>query len=132
MDAARRMHPAFNRAFTQGDDDELFELLDPEAEWIPITAVLEGTRYKGEDEVRGWIEGIKREWEIFETRPQEYRDLGDDRVLILGTWRARGRSSGVELDSQPAAWLLQIEGGKITRMQTFTDRARAFEAAGVE
>jgi len=94
--------------------------------------VLEGTRYKGEDEVRGWIEGIKREWEIFETRPQEYRDLGDDRVLILGTWRARGRSSGVELDSQPAAWLLQIEGGKITRMQTFTDRARAFEAAGVE
>jgi ketosteroid isomerase-like protein len=132
MDAARRMHPAFNRAFTEGDDDELFELLDPEADWIPITAVLEGTSYKGEDEVRGWIEGIKREWEVFETRPHEFRDLGDDRVLILGTWRARGRSSGVELDSQPAAWLIQCERGKITRMQTFTDRAKAFEAAELQ
>jgi len=131
MDAARRMHPAFNRTFTQGGD-ELFELLDPDVEWIPITAALEGTSYRGEEEVRGWMEEIKREWEIFETRPRDFRDLGDDRVLILGTWRARGRSSGLELDSQPASWLIKFEGGKITRMQTFTDRAKALEAAGLD
>jgi hypothetical protein len=33
-------------------------------------------------------------------------DLGDDRVLVLGTCQARGRGSGVELDSQQAAWLV--------------------------
>jgi ketosteroid isomerase-like protein len=130
MEVARRFHPAFNHTFTQGGD-ELFELLDPDVEWIPITSVLDGTRYRGEDEVRGWIDDIKREWEIFEIWPWEFRDLGDERVLILGTWRARGRSSGVELDSQPATWLVRSERGKITRMQTFTDRAKAFEAAGI-
>jgi len=130
MDVARRMHPAFNHTFTQGGS-ELFDLLDADVEWIPITAVLDGTSYRGEDEVRGWIEDIKREWEIFEIWPREFRDLGDGRVLILGTWRARGRSSGVELDSQPATWLVHIGRGKIIRMQTFTDRAKAFEAAGI-
>ena len=130
MDAARRMHPAFNRAFTQGDDDELFELLDPEAEWIPITAGLDGTSYQGEPAIRGWMEEMKRQWEVFATRPEEFIDLGDDRVLVLGTWQARGRGSGVELDSQQAGWLVQCKAGKVIRMQTFTDRGRALETAG--
>ncbi len=130
MDVARRMLPAFNRTFTQGGN-ELFELLDTDVEWIPITAVLEGASYRGEEEVRGWMEEIERQWEIFETRPNQFRDLGDDRVLILGTWRARGRSSGVELNSQPAAWLITIGRGKVIRMETFTDRAKAYEAAGL-
>jgi ketosteroid isomerase-like protein len=37
----------------------------------------------------------------------------------------------VELDSQKAAWLMQFRDGKIIRLQTFTDRERAFEAAGL-
>jgi ketosteroid isomerase-like protein len=130
MDVARRFHPAFNHTFTQGGG-KLFELLDPDVEWIPITSVLDGTSYRGEDEVRGWMVEIRQQWDIFEIVPGEYRELGDERVLILGTWRARGRSSGVELNSQPATWLVQTERGKITRMQTFTDRAKAFDAAGI-
>ncbi len=130
MEAARALHPAFNRAF-EHSTSELYELLDPQAEWIPITAVLEGNSYQGHDGVRQWIEEMRRDWEVFETRPEEFRDLGDDRVLILGTWRARGRSSGVELDFQQAAWLVQCRGGKVIRLQTFTDRERALEAAGL-
>jgi ketosteroid isomerase-like protein len=131
MDTARRFHPAFNRAFKDGSD-ELFEILHPEAEWIPLTAVLDGIAYRGEEEVRAWIEEIRQQWDSYEIVSSEYRDVGDGRVLILGTWRARGRTSGVELDSQPAAWLIEAEDGRITRMQTFTDRAKAFEAAGLE
>ena len=131
MDTARRFHPAFNRAFKEGSD-ELFELLDRNAEWIPLTAVLDGIAYRGEEEVRAWIEEIRQQWDSYEIVSSEYRDLGDGRVLILGTWRARGRNSGVELDSQPAAWLVDCEAGRITRMQTFTDRAKAFEVAGLE
>ena len=130
MDAARRMLEAFNRTFREGTPD-LFEILDPGAEWIPITAVLEGTSYQGEAEIRRWMEEMKNQWEFYETRPEESLDLGDDRVLVLGTWRARGRGSGVELNSQPAAWLIRIEAGKVIRMQTFTDRLKAFEAAGL-
>jgi ketosteroid isomerase-like protein len=130
MEAARALLPAFNRAF-EHDASGLYELLDADAEWIPITAVLEGNSYRGHDGVRQWIEDMRRDWEVYETRPEEFRDLGDERVLILGTWRARGRSSGVELNSQQAAWLLRCQAGKVIRMQTFTDRERAFEAAGL-
>jgi hypothetical protein len=74
---------------------------------------------------------MKREWESFETCPEEFQDLGDDRVFILGTWRARGRGSGVELLSQQAAWLFHFKAGKLDRMQTFTDRHKALKAAGI-
>jgi ketosteroid isomerase-like protein len=130
VDAARRMHEAFNRTFSEGTAD-LFEALHPEAEWIPITAVLDGTSYRGESAIRRWMDDMKHQWEFYETRPEEFLDLGDDRVLVLGTWQAQGRGSGVELNSQQAAWLIRVAAGKVIRMQTFTDRLKAFEAAGL-
>jgi ketosteroid isomerase-like protein len=74
---------------------------------------------------------MNRDWDFFEARPEDFRDLGDDRLLALGTWRARGRTSGVELTSQPAAWLLEVRDRRVVRMQTFTDRDKALEAAGL-
>lgn len=120
---------AFNRAFTQGQAD-LYEYLDPDVEWIPITAILDGRTYRGHEGVRRWIEDLKRDWEVFETRAGELHDLGD-RILALGHWNARGRSSGVELRDQSAAWLAEWCDGRIVRMQTFTDQAKAREAAGL-
>ena len=90
-------------AYNRGDIPSFLDCLDPEVEWIPIMAALED---------------------------EEYHDLGD-RVLILGRWRARGRSSGVELTNQPATWLYEIKDGRAVWMRTFTDRAEALESAGV-
>lgn len=130
VDAARGVLPAFNRSFAQGTPD-LFELLDPQVEWIPITAALEGTSYQGTEGVHQWMEEMKRDWKVFETRPEEFRELGGDRVLALGTWRAQGRGSGVELAAQHAAWLIDCRDGKVVRLQTFTDVERGLEAAGL-
>jgi hypothetical protein len=47
VEAARRLHEAFNRTFTDGTED-LFELLDAGIEWIPINAALEGRSYQRE------------------------------------------------------------------------------------
>ena len=130
VEVARQAFVAFNRTFTEGTP-EFYEFVDPEVEWIPITALLEGTRYQGHDGVRQWMEDMKGDWEVFETHAEEFRDLGDDRVLALGTWRAQGRGSGVELDFPRAAWLTRFRDGKIIRLQTFTDRELALEAAGL-
>jgi ketosteroid isomerase-like protein len=131
VELARELFAAATSAINLGALDELNSLLDPEVEWIPINAALEGTRYRGHDGVRQWIDDMNRDWDYFEARPEDFRDLGDDRLLVLGTWRARGRSSGVELTSQPASWLLAFRDGRAVLMQTFTDRARALEAAGL-
>src|SRR5688500_3668608 len=90
VELARRAFEAFNRTFNEGTPD-LYELLDPEIEWVPMSALLDGTRYHGHDGVREWMEDMKRDWTTYETKPEHFRDLGDDRVLALGTWHARGR-----------------------------------------
>ena len=131
VELARLSFEAYNRTFAEGTPD-LYELLDPEVEWAPVSALLEGTSYHGHDGVREWIKDMKRDWTTFETRPERFLDLGDDRVLALGTWRAQGRGGGVELDFQHAAWLIQYRNGKLVRLQTFTDRTKALEAAGLK
>jgi ketosteroid isomerase-like protein len=130
VEFARRAFEAFNRTYAEGTPD-LYELLDPEVEWVPMSALLEGTRHHGHDGVREWVEEMKRDWATFETRPERFLDLGDDRVLALGRWRARGRGGDVLLDIPQAAWLVQYRKGKLLRLQTFTDQKKALEAAGL-
>jgi ketosteroid isomerase-like protein len=133
VESARRTFEAFNRAFTEGADD-LYALLDPEVEWIPVTAILEGRSYHGHEGVRRWIEDMKRDWEEFEPRPEEFLDLGDNRVLALGSWHARGRGGDVPLDFPHAAWLAQYPGGE-ARADAVVHRAtggpRSRQAVGV-
>jgi ketosteroid isomerase-like protein len=117
-------------AYTRGDVPSFLEELDPDVEWIPIMAALEGRVYRGREGVRRWLDDLARDWEYFQPVYEQYRDLGDG-VLVLGRWRARGRVSGVELENQPATWLYEIKNGKVVRMRTFTDRTEALEAAGL-
>ena len=126
LEQVQRLSSAFNSR----DLDELFELIDSDVEWIPIMAALEGRVYRGHDGVRQWVEDLSVDWDYFETHQEEFRELGD-RVLVFGRWRARARSSGIELESEPASWVIDLEDGKIVRLQTFTDRDEAVKAAGL-
>jgi RimJ/RimL family protein N-acetyltransferase len=42
-----------------------------------------------------------------------------------------GRVGGVELSFDQAAWLIELRGGKLIRLQAFADRSEALEAAGL-
>jgi ketosteroid isomerase-like protein len=130
VDLARKYFDGFNQWFNEGTFD-YYETLDPEVEWIPMSALLEGTRYHGHDGVRQWFKEMKRDWTSYELRPENFQDLGDDRVLVLGSWRAQGRGGEVMLDFAQAAWLVQYRNGKLVRLQTFTQRDKALEAAGL-
>jgi ketosteroid isomerase-like protein len=130
VEIARRHFDAFNRAFSEGASD-FYEMLDPNVELLPMSALLEGTSYHGHDGVQEWFEEMKRDWTSFEVRPEQFRDLGDGRVLVLGSWRARGRGGEVLLDFPQAAWLVQYRKEKVVRLRTFTDRQEALEAAGL-
>ena len=90
-----------------------------------------GTVFHGHDGVRQWIDDLKRDWAEFEAKPEQFLDLGDDRVLALGVWRARGRESGVPLDIPQAAWIGQFREGRLIRLQSFTERKKTLEAAGL-
>jgi ketosteroid isomerase-like protein len=131
VELARRSFAAFNRSVADGSDD-YYAFLDPEIEWIPITALLDGRTYRGPEGVRRWVDDVRRHWERYETQWRDAHDLGDGRVLAFGAWHARGRRGGVQLSFEQAAWLIHIRRGKLIRLQTFTDRTKAVEAAGFD
>jgi ketosteroid isomerase-like protein len=128
IEAIRRIWDAWDAAFS-GEDYAFLAGLAPEVEWMPLLAVLEGRVYRGHDGVREWLEELRHAWEVFEPIMEEFQDLGDGRYLVLGRWRVRARISGVELQTQPASWLIQVRERKVARLQTFTNRQEALEVA---
>jgi ketosteroid isomerase-like protein len=111
-------------------DTGLSECIHPEVDWRPIS--VEGTCFAGHDGIRAWAEHLFGDWETFELHPEEIRDIEENRLLALGHWCARARGSGLAFERQHASWLCDFRDGKIVRLETFTDREAALEAAGLE
>ena len=117
-------------AFSRGDVEEMLSYLDPETELhSAIVGGAEGNVYRGHDGFRRWYADSSETFEHFRFQWSEMRDLGD-RVLSLGRLQARGRESGVELDS-PMGWVWTIRRGKLLKAQGFLGEAEALEAAGL-
>ena len=70
----------------------------------------------------------------FRLEAEEYRELDDQRLLVLDHLSGRGKTSGLELEQmRPAgAWLFHVHGGKVTRMVRYLDRDRALADLGLE
>src|SRR5438132_1249059 len=98
-------------AFNRRDIDGALAPLDPDVELVPLKAVLEGGSYHGHAGLRRLLEDMKDDWERFTLVADEFRAVGQDRVLVLGRVVARGRS-GVDLDDE-AAWLCYLRAGRV-------------------
>ncbi|MBN1528473.1 MAG: nuclear transport factor 2 family protein [Thermoleophilaceae bacterium] len=121
-----RWSELFNRGDVEG---AIEECVHPDIEWVPIT--VEGTVFHGKAGVRQWVDQHFGFWETFELHPEEVLDAGPGRLLVLGSWRAKGRGSGLGFEKRPAGWLLDFRDGKVVRMETFTEIQAAMEAAGL-
>jgi ketosteroid isomerase-like protein len=60
---------------------------------------------------------------------RELWDL-DDRIVAIGSMRARGRESGAETES-PLAYLIALKTGKAIQIRSYLDPRQALEAAGL-
>jgi ketosteroid isomerase-like protein len=117
-------------AFPRGDMEEMLSYLDPELEWhSAIVGGAEGNVYRGHEGFRRWYADSFESFEELRNEWSEFRDLGD-RVLALGRVRARGRESGVEIDS-PMGWVVTTRRGKVLKAEGFLSRDKALEAAGL-
>ncbi len=77
-----------------------------------------------------WAEFLEA-WEDFATLAEEILDVGDDRVLALVRFQGRGRGSGAPVADFYGAQLFTLQNGKVVRLQLFTHRDDALEAAGL-
>jgi ketosteroid isomerase-like protein len=127
LDSLRRGYEAFNRRDIEG----LLTLFDPDATWIPSASAWgAGTTYHGHEGVVRLFEELERDWEEFQSLPQEFREVGDW-ILVLGDVVAIPKGGGKEIRS-PTAWIWEMRDGKALLLQAYTDPRRALEALGLE
>jgi ketosteroid isomerase-like protein len=69
-------------------------------------------------------------FDFYEHVPREQIAVGDEQVLTLLTFRARGRDSGAQIEvAEQHLWTLR--DAKIVRIEWFHDEAEARRAAGL-
>jgi uncharacterized protein len=120
-----------SRAWNEGGIEAVLEYLDPGVEWHgSAEGLLPGT-YHGHDGVRdylGWV------GEVFDERrlePLEVIDVDDERVISVIRIVGRSEKFGTELAAD-YAWLITFgTNRKVVRMEAFTDKTQALEAAGL-
>jgi len=117
-------------AWERGDFSRTPEWAHPEIECAslggPVAGGFTGTA------------GVERAWNalleaIDGPRPeaQEYREVDDERVLVLSCLRGRDKSSAEDVE-QLRANLFRIRDGKVDRLIFYRDRGRAFADLGLE
>jgi ketosteroid isomerase-like protein len=108
-----------------GDRAEAEAIFDPN---VVMNPTEEGPSY-GLDAIRDNFERWASAWEDLQVTAEEFLDAGD-RVLVTEHHRGRGRGSGIEVDTRLYS-VYTVCDGKVVRMDQFTDRPEALEAAGL-
>jgi hypothetical protein len=90
----------------------------------------EAGAYHGHAGLSAFDRELRSAFEDFETDCDELID-GGGRVVSVVRYRARGRSSGIEVAGPPQYGVWAIGNGKITRVDWFDTREEALEAAGL-
>ena len=120
-------------AWIRGDLDAVFESLAPDVEWD--TSTFEGWPdagvYRGHDDVRRSFDEWLATWDRYEAGVDDYLDAGDDKVVVLAWQRGYGGGSDAPVEMR---WVqvCTLRDGLVTRVEFYSDRARALEAAGLD
>jgi hypothetical protein len=72
-------------------------------------------------------------WEGFRVEAEQFRELDDERILVLVRQIGRGKMSGVELGQIHAkgAHLLHVRGGRVIRLVQYNVREHALADLGL-
>ena len=77
------------------------------------------------------IDAFLELWDDYRVEAEAYRELDEERVLVLTRQIATGKTSGVEI-RQPRATLFHFRDGKVIRRISYWDRESAFADLGLE
>ncbi len=118
-------------AFSRDDLEGTLEQFAPDLEFYPTGRFMDTQPvYHGPE---GWTDfwhTFHEAWEQITISIERIEDVGDDRVLVSGTFHGTGRGSGVEATVE-SAWLVKVKDGLIAVNHSFARRDEALEAAGL-
>jgi ketosteroid isomerase-like protein len=119
-------------AFDRGDRATFARLLAPDVEWHSLAGPLVGVgTIRGREAMLKFLwEDIPEGIESFRASPEEFTDLGNDRVLVAGLFQGRGRSSDAEVNMRVAS-IYEIRDGLVATVRDYGSKNEALEAAGL-
>jgi ketosteroid isomerase-like protein len=121
-------------AATRGDYELMLVRYAPDVE-VEFDSVFEalglGGTYRGHAGIVSVIGAFEEAWERRQSVPALILDLGDDRTVILGTFKLPGSASGVEFERE-FAQLTTARQGLVARDQYFFDWDKGLRAAGLD
>jgi ketosteroid isomerase-like protein len=126
VEAMKRLVEAGNRR----DIEAALAELDPDVEWHTALPMVGGDAvYRGHEGIREWLGEV---WDVLAETEFEFPDVRDlgDRIVAVGTFRVRGKGSGVEVET-PIAYVTEVRGHKAFRVRTYLDPKEALKAAGL-
>ena len=125
LDLVRSIYADWERG-----DFRSIEWADPGIEFVVIGGPTQG-QFHGIPEMARRMRDFLTTWEGYRIKAEDYRELDDERILVLTRDTARGRTSGVDT-VQRRARLFHLQGGKVTRIISYWDRDRAVADLGIE
>jgi ketosteroid isomerase-like protein len=124
LELVRSIYAAWERG-----DFSSAEWAHPEIEFVVPDGPDPGS-WKGLAEMtESWRSQVSA-WEAFRAVADEFRQLDDERVLVLSSLRGRGKTSALAV-GQKGAELFHIRDGKVTRLVTYWERERALADLGL-
>jgi ketosteroid isomerase-like protein len=124
VEVVRSVYDAWARGEFPGPE----RLLHPEIEYVnPPGAVEPGTRHGLAAFARA-VEKVFEGWETWDMEPERFEVVGGQ-VAVVVRYRARGRTSGVEVEGRESA-LWTVRDGRVVRYAWFHEPGDAFAAAG--
>ena len=118
-DAARR----FAETITSNDRAAALAVCHPEIEFESMLG-LTGSRYSGHAGISRYFDDVQSAWEDWHVVVEQVTQGPDGRVAIVMTMHARGKGSGVSLESR-TAHIWTLSDGLLIHNQLFREPERA-------
>ena len=117
-------------AWNDGGPTDFVNFMADEHEWFEVEGRPESPSEpkRGRDTMRSSLNTLFDAWESYRLEPEEVRELDGERVVAIVREVARGRSSGVEVQSR-WGYLITVQSGLVTRVEAYRDADSALAAA---
>jgi ketosteroid isomerase-like protein len=129
LDLVRSIYAAWGRG-----DFSSAEWAHPEVEFMIIGGPVEGN-WTGLAGMTGGFRHFLDAWDELRVEAGEYREVDDERILVIVRLSGCGKTSGLDLAQVPTkggAGLFPVRRGKVTTYVIYWDRDRAFADLGLK
>ena len=132
-DNAERVSKLYD-AFAAGDMESVLASMDQGIQWSEAENFIYdyGKPLVGTDAVvEGVFAKLGAEWEYWNLEDKNFENLGENKVLVTGRYKAKNKATGKELDAQ-FAHVLTLKDTLVVNFQQYTDTKQAAEVVTMD